>query len=819
MDTWTLFFGRMHRGWLVFAVLQVLVCVAFSGELIDSPLREREPLTAEEMEEMVFGITFDELDLESECHIEIDMQWMATLGASTLPNAPMVGDFRNDGSKEIVVAVGNEYIEVLEGETGNKEPGWPFYIPDRSFPSSPIDHDLSGGSVRDIVVATDRGEILFLSEAGFPYHGATLKVPNMMVDREWYKEYLAENQTLFEPLYTKIPSSAARRKECDEMSKRYLSFYDETRAKAQGRLPTEREFQSKFRQSFDNHVQEQKVKVQQHMDNMKKMFDRRRVLQVDDDLEDDQGARFDEKHEKLAGAMHTFEGVEGWLTNDGVESLELFLPTEMSSSFVSSLRTSADVLYSPQYENYLEVAKPPKKKKDQVELVPRIVGSPIVVDLEGDGHNEIVVAVNYGPDMKNADYTTNPGLYSATAVVAFDLMLHQVKWISRLELSVQTRHYHASFYSAPTIIDLDGDGELNIVIGSAMGHIHVLDNYGTPVSGFPIAMGSIHAPVVVEDIDQDGRLDIIGIDSISNLAVFSWKGKRKWDIQLTPGCVTAPAIADINGDSVLDIVVSCNSGVVHAVDAMGKEVQPFPILQEPGMKGSPTLMKMRDNEHYHVLSMAASGHLYITDAVDACTEVVDIGLGAGLMAPMIIADDVTGNGMMDLVVTTGFRFLYCLSTDTEYHPLNVWNSASHKRNVYTSSYHQGVYFLEEFREHRDISGTEFLIQIEIVDNRVNREGAYYDVQLKLRRDLDPLFAARFLSPGYKSITVQCPQDRMAGTLRIEMTNEHQQFFSDSISLTFNMKFYRSIKWMVLIPFTVCAVFVLYLKREFVEMLV
>ena len=157
------------------------------------------------------------------------------------------------------------------------------------------------------------------------------------------------------------------------------------------------------------------------------------------------------------------------------------------------------------------------------------------------------------------------------------------------------------------------------------------------------------------------------------------------------------------------------------------------------------------------------------------------------MAPMIIADDVTGNGMMDLVVTTGFRFLYCLSTDTEYHPLNVWNSASHKRNVYTSSYHQGVYFLEEFREHRDISGTEFLIQIEIVDNRVNREGAYYDVQLKLRRDLDPLFAARFLSPGYKSITVQCPQDRMAGTLRIEMTNEHQQFFSDSISLTFNMK--------------------------------
>ena len=51
------------------------------------------------------------------------MQWMAVLGGVTLPNAPLIGDFRNDGNKEIVVALGKEYIEVLQGENGNKEPG------------------------------------------------------------------------------------------------------------------------------------------------------------------------------------------------------------------------------------------------------------------------------------------------------------------------------------------------------------------------------------------------------------------------------------------------------------------------------------------------------------------------------------------------------------------------------------------------------------------------------------------------------------------------------------------------------------------------
>lgn len=243
--------------------------------------------------------------------------------------------------------------------------------------------------------------------------------------------------------------------------------------------------------------------------------------------------------------------------------LKLFLPTEMGASFVNSMRTSIDILYSPQLENYMEIIKP-KFSDEEIQLQARIVGIPVIVDLEGDGHNEIVVAVNYVPASENKG-KFNPRFYTVTAIVAFDLMIHQVKWISKLELSAQTKGYHALLTSGPTIIDLDGDGELNIIIGSAMGHIHVLDNHGCPINGFPIAMGSIFAPVIVEDLDQDGKLDIIGLDSISNVAVFSHKGKLKWDVQITPECVTAPAIADIDDNGVLDLVISCNSGGIHVM--------------------------------------------------------------------------------------------------------------------------------------------------------------------------------------------------------------------------------------------------------------
>ena len=66
---------------------------------------------------------FWELDKESECHIDVDVQWTTAIGGGKLPNLPLIGDFRNDGKKEIAIAAANEYVEVIEGENGAKEPG------------------------------------------------------------------------------------------------------------------------------------------------------------------------------------------------------------------------------------------------------------------------------------------------------------------------------------------------------------------------------------------------------------------------------------------------------------------------------------------------------------------------------------------------------------------------------------------------------------------------------------------------------------------------------------------------------------------------
>ncbi len=73
------------------------------------------------------------------------------------------------------------------------------------------------------------------------------------------------------------------------------------------------------------------------------------------------------------------------------------------------------------------------------------------------------------------------------------------------------RHHHYLIRSSPStilVIDLDGDGKLEIIIGTAVGFIYLIDHKGTVVrtGQFPITMDSIFAQIVVEDVNGDGEL-------------------------------------------------------------------------------------------------------------------------------------------------------------------------------------------------------------------------------------------------------------------------------------------------------------------------
>ena len=48
----------------------------------------------------------------------------------------------------------------------------------------------------------------------------------------------------------------------------------------------------------------------------------------------------------------------------------------------------------------------------------------------------------------------------------------------------------------PTVVDLDSQGgPLEIIAGTSAGNLHVLDHTGTPRTGFPVLLSTLHGQV------------------------------------------------------------------------------------------------------------------------------------------------------------------------------------------------------------------------------------------------------------------------------------------------------------------------------------
>lgn len=97
----------------------------------------------------------------------------------------------------------------------------------------------------------------------------------------------------------------------------------------------------------------------------------------------------------------------------------------------------------------------------------------------------------------------------AGGIVAFDLFHQYVKWEVHLELTTDTIEYRAYIFTPPSIVDIDEDGLMEIVVGTSQGFLYVLNHDGSNRNGWPIQMGQIEGQVLVDDINGDGEIEIV----------------------------------------------------------------------------------------------------------------------------------------------------------------------------------------------------------------------------------------------------------------------------------------------------------------------
>ncbi len=250
--------------------------------------------------------------------------------------------------------------------------------------------------------------------------------------------------------------------------------------------------------------------------------------------------------------------------------------------------------------------------------VPCLV-SPVIADLDRDGYYDILTA---GGDSVYAWSSKNqqplPGwpvhvyaddIWSAPSVGDIDnngdievvIGVHEKKYeVGR----VYSINHDGSFFwaepyiilttgwmvaSSPVLVDLDGDNSLEIIFGTVGGYpnIYILTSEGEDFPGWPVDLGCYYGGVftspAIGDFNGDGSLDMVVAvnESWDYGRLFTYDNQGDTLLCINLDGCSGPVIADINEDGISDIIVSSTSGgEIYAFTENKTVVSGFPINPE-----------------------------------------------------------------------------------------------------------------------------------------------------------------------------------------------------------------------------------------------
>lgn len=255
-------------------------------------------------------------------------------------------------------------------------------------------------------------------------------------------------------------------------------------------------------------------------------------------------------------------------------------------------------------------------------------GPPVVAQIDDDNGDGVVDSL----DMPDVLWVSNLG----EGVICADGQTGTIKWISRAATDP---------VSGLAVGDINGDGDMEIVVANGPSSIVVMDELGNRVWQAAVNNGQLFDFLypAIADMDGDGKAEII-----AGRNILSWNGQLLGTGNKGVGAVpnqsgyyiegAVPAVVDLNGDGLLEVVTG---NAAYNIDGTI-------LYQNNGDDGCPAVADM-DGDGEPEVVMVTGNRVYTLESDLSLTGWSDSFPNTNYIGPPAI-DDLDGDGEPDFVV-------------------------------------------------------------------------------------------------------------------------------------------------------------------------